>query len=137
MGYCYVTEWHAYDFVIKDFIIKKGHYLCRTPYVLHVDLSASLFELIGSQYRHTSLYCTSQMLHFYKTEAKPFTSNKRWHLAWLLWSGTEPEGTRGKPVTGATGWLRTVLLCCCSGSIQYCRVEGGDGQWALRSVVLG
>ena len=24
----YVTELHAYDFVIKDFVIKKGHYLC-------------------------------------------------------------------------------------------------------------
>ena len=25
-----VTELHAYDFVIKDFVIKKGHYLCWT-----------------------------------------------------------------------------------------------------------
>ena len=23
-GYCYVTELHAYAFVIKDFVIKKG-----------------------------------------------------------------------------------------------------------------
>ena len=23
---CYVTELHAYDFVIKDFVIKKGYY---------------------------------------------------------------------------------------------------------------
>ena len=27
-----VTVLHAYDFVIKDFVIKKGHYLCRTLY---------------------------------------------------------------------------------------------------------
>ena len=31
--YCYVTEWHAYDFVVKDFVIKKGHYLCQTLYI--------------------------------------------------------------------------------------------------------
>ena len=28
-----VTVLHAYDFVIKDFVIKKGHYLCRTLYI--------------------------------------------------------------------------------------------------------
>ena len=33
MSYCYVTELHAYDFVIKDFVIKKGHYLCQTLYI--------------------------------------------------------------------------------------------------------
>ena len=27
-----VTEFHAYDFVIKDFVIKKGCYLCWTLY---------------------------------------------------------------------------------------------------------
>ena len=27
----YVTELHAYDFVIKDFVIKRGRYLCLTP----------------------------------------------------------------------------------------------------------
>ena len=25
-----VTELHGYDFVIKDFVIKKGRYLCQT-----------------------------------------------------------------------------------------------------------
>ena len=30
--YCYVIELHAYDFVIKYFVIKKGHYLCWTLY---------------------------------------------------------------------------------------------------------
>ena len=29
----YVTELHAYDFVIKDFVIKKRHYLCHTLYI--------------------------------------------------------------------------------------------------------
>ena len=24
-----VTELHAYDFVITDFVFKKGHYLCQ------------------------------------------------------------------------------------------------------------
>ena len=28
-----VTELCAYDFVIKDFIIKKGHYLCQALYM--------------------------------------------------------------------------------------------------------
>ena len=31
--YCYVTELHAYDFVLKDFVIKKWHYLCWTLYI--------------------------------------------------------------------------------------------------------
>ena len=31
MQYCYVTEFHAYDFVIKDFIIKKGALLVPDP----------------------------------------------------------------------------------------------------------
>ena len=30
--YYYVTELHAYDFVIKDFVIKMGHYLLLTLY---------------------------------------------------------------------------------------------------------
>ena len=25
-----LTELHAYDFVIKDFVIKRGRYLCQT-----------------------------------------------------------------------------------------------------------
>ena len=29
---CYVTELHAYDFVIKDFVIIEGRYLCQTLY---------------------------------------------------------------------------------------------------------
>ena len=29
----YVTKLHAYYFVIKDFIIKKGSYLCQTLYI--------------------------------------------------------------------------------------------------------
>ena len=33
MQYCYVTELHVYDFVIKDFEIKRGHYLCQTIYM--------------------------------------------------------------------------------------------------------
>ena len=40
----YVTELHAYDFVIRDFVIKKGRYLCQTLYfplfcgcVFHID----------------------------------------------------------------------------------------------------
>ena len=39
MSYCVlecdivVTELHIYDFVIKDFVIKKGHYLCWTACV--------------------------------------------------------------------------------------------------------
>ena len=30
LSVCYVTESHAYDFVIKDFMIKEGRYLCPT-----------------------------------------------------------------------------------------------------------
>ena len=30
--YSYVTELHAYDFEIKDFVIKDGCYLCQTLY---------------------------------------------------------------------------------------------------------
>ena len=30
MWYCYITELHAYDFVIKDFVIKKECYLRQT-----------------------------------------------------------------------------------------------------------
>ena len=34
---CYVTELRAYDFVIKEFVIKKGRYLCQTLYLfLHL-----------------------------------------------------------------------------------------------------
>ena len=29
----YVTELYAYDFVIKDFIMERGHYLCWTLYL--------------------------------------------------------------------------------------------------------
>ena len=29
----YVTELHAYGFVIKHFVIRKGHYLCWTLYI--------------------------------------------------------------------------------------------------------
>ena len=34
MWHCYVTDLHAYDFVIKDFVIKRGCYLCWTRYFL-------------------------------------------------------------------------------------------------------
>ena len=30
---CYVTELHAYDFVIKDFVIKRG-IICAEPCIL-------------------------------------------------------------------------------------------------------
>ena len=30
--YCYVTKLHAYDFVIKGFVIKRGCSLCQTLY---------------------------------------------------------------------------------------------------------
>ena len=30
----YVTELHAYDFVIKIFVINKGCYLCQTLYII-------------------------------------------------------------------------------------------------------
>ena len=33
MWYSYVTELHAYDVVIKDLVIKMGHYLCQTLYM--------------------------------------------------------------------------------------------------------
>ncbi|KAF6125488.1 hypothetical protein HJG60_009923 [Phyllostomus discolor] len=33
--YCSVTESHAYAFVVKDFVIERGRYLCRTLYLLH------------------------------------------------------------------------------------------------------
>ena len=32
----HVTEWHAYDFVIKDLITKKGRYLCQTLYSIYL-----------------------------------------------------------------------------------------------------
>ena len=36
MGYCYVTELHAYDFARKDFVIKQGRSLCQTL-PIHLD----------------------------------------------------------------------------------------------------
>ena len=33
-----VTELHAHDFVIKDFAIKKGHYLSQTLYIINTIL---------------------------------------------------------------------------------------------------
>ena len=31
---------HAYDFVIKDFVIEKGHYFCQTLYsTIHSGIS--------------------------------------------------------------------------------------------------
>ena len=32
----FVTELHAYDFVIQDFVIKKGSYLCWSLYIILV-----------------------------------------------------------------------------------------------------
>ena len=29
----YVTELHAHEFGTKDFVIKRGHYLCQTLYI--------------------------------------------------------------------------------------------------------
>ena len=31
----YVTELHAHDFVLKDFVINQRHYLCWTRYCVH------------------------------------------------------------------------------------------------------
>ena len=31
--YCYVTKVYAYDFAIKDSVIRQGHYLCQTLYI--------------------------------------------------------------------------------------------------------
>ena len=30
---CYATELHGFDFVIKEFVINTGRYLCQTLYV--------------------------------------------------------------------------------------------------------
>ena len=44
----YAIELHAYDFVMKDFVIKEGCYLCRTLYIIvwrRISYSVYIMEL--------------------------------------------------------------------------------------------
>ena len=43
MGYCYVTELHAYDFVIKDFVIKRG-IICAGPCIILVKQCYEIYK---------------------------------------------------------------------------------------------
>ena len=43
---CYVTELHAYDFVIKDFVIKKGVLFVPDP-LHHYGLEPSLMNHVA------------------------------------------------------------------------------------------
>ena len=49
-----VTELHAYDFVIKDFIIKNGCYLCWTLYVMQIG-NRRILELYQFQLQNTGI----------------------------------------------------------------------------------
>ena len=50
-----VTELHAYDFAVKDFVIKKGQYLCHTLYILCLPCA-----------QHWSLYLAPTTITPYK-----------------------------------------------------------------------
>ena len=44
MWYCYVTELHVYDFVIKNFIIKRD-VICARPWMLNEQFGTALSQL--------------------------------------------------------------------------------------------
>ena len=51
--YRYLTELRAYDFAIKDFVVKKGQYLCWALYMCEYILSSLLSYISFYVYPYT------------------------------------------------------------------------------------
>ena len=82
MWHCYVTELHAYDFVINDFVIKMGWYLCQALYMCTFAWAVQQVWLNINQRQPETKWCIYIVfiltLHCLMLTAIHFISEKFW-----------------------------------------------------------
>ena len=130
--YCYVTELHAYHFVIKDCVIKRGHYLCQTLYIFFVKpnkiiLFGRKWKNIPNQSEIRTCVCPpythSENKTLFVTQSAHFPGlpllsvhdtdswNQTWHCSWRSTQSKLCIRTHSRVWARPRGLRHTVLGC--------------------------